>query len=119
MYLIVKHLHMTLALTSLILLVSRLALQVWRPHTPLGKVWKVVPHINDTVLLGSALYLLAVFWHWQVPLWLGVKLGLLLVYIVLAALALRQRPSACKLLLSALALSSFVGMLTLARLKPF
>lgn len=51
---------------------------------------KITPHINDTVLLVSAI-LLASQWGWaalQLP-WLWAKVVALVVYIILGTLALR------------------------------
>ncbi len=119
MYLALKHLHMTLALLSIVLLLWRLGVQFVRPYQPLGKVWKIVPHINDTLLLIAGVVLLGHVWQWQAPNWLWAKLALLPVYIVLGALALRQRRGLCKVFMSGLAIACFAGMFALARLKPF
>lgn len=90
-YLPLRHAHVTLVGASLALFCARglavLLRQAW-PLTPLPRVGSVV---IDTALLATG----ATLW-WMLGLnptvqtWLGVKLLLLLVYIVLGSIALRR-----------------------------
>jgi uncharacterized membrane protein SirB2 len=88
-YLSVKHLHVTCALISISLFVSRGTLAVlarpWRQWWLL----RVAPHAVDTVLLASALWMA---WRiGQYPFvngWLTAKVLALLVYILLGSRAL-------------------------------
>jgi uncharacterized membrane protein SirB2 len=67
---------------------------IWmlRDSTMLQQRWvKIVPHIVDTLLLGSALVM--VFWSAQYPFvqnWLTAKVVGLLLYIVLGTIALKR-----------------------------
>jgi uncharacterized membrane protein SirB2 len=88
-YLALKLLHMGCAATSATLFLARGA-AMWR-----GAAWphalRALPHLVDTVLLGSAVTLAV--WSGQSPLaqpWLAAKLGALLAYIVLGSIALKR-----------------------------
>jgi uncharacterized membrane protein SirB2 len=90
LYWFAKHVHVTTVWITLTLFVLR---GVWMlADSPwLAKRWvRVVPHINDSVLLISAV-VLAVVLH-QYPLaqaWITAKVAALIVYIGLGMLALR------------------------------
>ncbi|BFM15204.1 SirB2 family protein [Maricurvus nonylphenolicus] len=87
----------------------------------LSKPWvKRLPHIVDTLLLLSGLGLLSItgLSPFQVP-WLGLKLLLLLAYIVFGALGLRYAPKRYqRLLCCAVALACAATMAWLALTKP-
>ena len=90
-YLAIKYLHVT----SVVLSGSFFLLRgVWmlRESDLLQRRWvMVVPHIIDTLLLGSALVM--VFWSRQYPFvqpWLTAKVLALLVYIGLGSVALKR-----------------------------
>lgn len=90
-YLDLKHFHMTCAGLSGLLFLLR---GIWMlRESPLSQAkWvRVVPHIIDSLLLGSALIL--AFWSHQYPgqaPWLTAKLGALCVYIGLGSIALKR-----------------------------
>lgn len=86
----VRLLHIACAGLSVSLFLLRWSLALrgvtWRQWP----VLRVLPHVNDAVLLGAAITLAA--WSHQYPweqLWLGAKVLLLLLYIVLGRVALR------------------------------
>ncbi|MBD9631727.1 MULTISPECIES: SirB2 family protein [unclassified Pseudomonas] len=117
MYLELKALHVSLAIISTLLFLLRLGLSWWGKR-PTG--WqRGLPHLIDTLLLLSALGLVHLAMPWPLPVWLQVKLGLLVLYIVLAAFALRSATKPAKALLSALALGSLAGIFYLAVNKPW
>ncbi|MBD9679567.1 SirB2 family protein [Pseudomonas sp. PDM18] len=117
MYLELKALHVSLAIISTLLFLLRLGLSWWGRH-PTG--WqRGLPHLVDTLLLLSALGLVHLAMPWPLPVWLQVKLGLLVLYIVLAAFALRSAARPAKALLSVLALGSLAGIFYLAVNKPW
>ena len=64
-----------------------------RPDQPLAKALKVLPHINDTVLLVSAIGMLSLIGlnPFTTP-WLLAKILALLVYITLGAICMRSLP---------------------------
>lgn len=90
-YLAVKHLHITFAVLSGSFFVLR-GLWMLNDSALLRRRWvKVVPHVVDTLLLGSALVM--VFWSGQYPFvkpWLTAKVLALVLYIVLGTLALKR-----------------------------
>lgn len=113
-----KTLHLTVVLLSGALFAVRGAAvlrgQAWAMARPL----RLASYGIDTVLLGAGLALWAGLGlsPLQAP-WLGVKLLLLLLYIVLGSLALkRARRPAMRRRAYAAALATFAFMLTVARL---
>jgi uncharacterized membrane protein SirB2 len=95
-YLAVRHLHVTCVVLTISLFVLRGGLQFagvdWRRRLP---VLRVAPHVVDTVLLGSAVWL-----AWRsaqypfVQLWLTAKVIALGAYVVLGKRALDPQRSA-------------------------
>ncbi|WP_263772277.1 SirB2 family protein [Propionivibrio soli] len=91
LYLALRHIHITCVILSgtgfFIRGLGMLADSPW-----LNRRWvRIVPHIVDTVLLGSAIWL-ALLTH-QYPLaldWLTAKVIALVVYVILGAMALRR-----------------------------
>lgn len=92
MYLMVKHFHITVVGISVCLLTLRYILMMmdspWRDN----KVLKILPHINDTLLLFSGVALIAITRF--VPFtpaapWLTEKLAGVVVYIALGFFALK------------------------------
>ena len=100
---------------------SMRAITMWLAPQHLNKAWiKRLPHIIDTLLLLSGLGLLAItsLSPFQVP-WLGLKLLLLLAYIVFGAMGLRYAAKRWqRLLCCAVALSCAATMVWLALTKP-
>jgi uncharacterized membrane protein SirB2 len=89
-YFAIRQLHVTAAAVSLALFILRGA---WMMASPalLERRWvKFVPHVVDTMLLGSALWL-----AWQLGVdgtrgWLVAKVVALFVYIALGTVALKR-----------------------------
>ena len=90
-YLLVKHLHITFAVLSGSFFLLR-GLWMLAESPMLSQRWvRTVPHVVDTLLLGSALLL--VFWSGQYPFvqnWLTAKVLALVAYIVLGTIALKR-----------------------------
>jgi len=107
-----------LHVTCVVLSGSGFALRgYWRLRHPqrLRQWWvRRVPHVVDTVLLGSGISM-AVLYHWsplQQP-WLMAKIIALLFYIGLGGLALRQgRPSQ---IVAALAVFAYIVIVALTK----
>ncbi|MCY1404241.1 hypothetical protein D3C76_637070 [compost metagenome] len=117
MYLWLKHLHISLAIVSSLLFLWRLGLS-WRGRRTQG--WqRWAPHLVDTLLLLSALGLVHLAMPWPLPIWLQGKIGLLLLYIGFAAMAIRTDQHARKALFSALSLGALSGIFFLALQKPW
>ena len=116
MYLLLKHLHVSCVLLSGLGFALR---GYWKFHRPaqLQRRWvKVVPHLVDTLLLGSALALVWLTGQYPFVLpWLTAKVLMLLAYIVLGSLALKRASRApVQLLCFALALLAFAYMVSVA-----
>ncbi len=89
--LVIKYMHMTFAIVTVVGFVVR---GVWmiRNSPRLQKRWvKIVPHINDTLLLVTAIVLAVGVGQYPVSHdWLTVKVVALLIYIFLGTVALKR-----------------------------
>ncbi len=87
-----KHLHMTMAVLSILGFLLR-GYWAWASPALLArKPVKIVPHIVDTLLLAAAIGLLIAYgWNPFAFGWLTAKIVLLVVYIVLGTIALKGR----------------------------
>ncbi len=89
-YLLLKHLHMTLAAVSGTLFLLR-GLWMLADSPMRQRAWvKGAPHMVDSLLLFTAIVL--AWWSGQSPVanpWLGAKVGALIAYILLGSLALK------------------------------
>ena len=121
MYLTVKHSHLVFVVITVVLFNLRFWMRTILPSRPVPKVLRIVPHINDTLLLFSGMMLMQIG-HWQpfgASKWLGVKLGLVLVYIILGVICLRSRPRSPKwFALYAVSLACIACIAYLAYFKP-
>jgi len=96
-YLFVKYSHQIFVTITILVFNIRFFL-LWRhPDKPLAGIWKALPHLNDTMLLFTGLWLMKIthFSPFNAP-WLGMKILLLLVYIVLGMIMMRSRPRSPK-----------------------
>ena len=96
-YLFVKYSHQIFVAITILLFNIRFFL-LWRhPEKPLAGIWKAMPHLNDTMLLFTGLWLMKIthFSPFNAP-WLGSKILLLLVYIGLGMVMMRARPRSPK-----------------------
>lgn len=89
-YLLLKHVHMTLAAASGTLFLVR-GLWMLADSPMRQRTWvKSLPHMIDSLLLASAIAL--AWWSGQSPLqhsWLAAKVGALIAYILLGSVALK------------------------------
>ena len=85
--------HISCVAISVVLFTYRYLRLAMDPARLLPKALKVIPHINDSVLLAAAIGMLVLIGlnPLQAP-WLVAKILALLLYIVLGALCLRARP---------------------------
>ena len=122
-YLFVKYSHQ-IFVTITILLFNIRFFMLWRhPEKPLAGIWKAMPHLNDTMLLFTGLWLMKIthFSPFNAP-WLGMKILLLLVYIVLGMIMMRSRPRSPKFyIVYILAMACVATIVFLAKTKtlPF
>lgn len=86
-----------------------------------GKIVKILPHINDTLLLISAIYLS--FMSGLFPFvegWLGAKVVLLVGYIIAGMFALKRgKTKQIRLTATFIALINISAIFILALYKPF
>ncbi|MCF3098293.1 SirB family protein [Aeromonas australiensis] len=117
-YLMFKHLHMTLALVSLLLFIYRWSLALAGSDRVQQKWLKILPHINDTFLLlfGVLLAVALQMSPGQQP-WLMAKLIALALYIGLGVMALKRPARGQKLLAGMAALGVFGYMVGAAITK--
>lgn len=119
MYIAVKHLHILCAVLS----GSGFALQgVWMlMRSPLldHRVTRVLPHVVDTVFLGSALTLATLSGQYPfVAPWVTAKVTGLVVYVLLGAVALRRgRTMRVRALALAGAMATFAWIVSVALTK--
>ena len=116
MYLTVKHLHQTTVALSLSLFLLR-GCWMLRESPYLNAPWvRVVPHVNDTILLVSALYLAYLLGQYPfVDAWLTAKVLALLAYICFGAVALKRgRSKPVRLLAFGAALCTFAYLVGVA-----
>ena len=80
---------------------------------------RIVPHVNDTLLLAAAIGLAASSGQYPwTHAWLGAKIGGLLAYIGFGVIALRPgRPKAVRFAAWMAALICFVWIVSVARLR--
>ena len=122
-YLFVKYSHQIFVAITILLFNIRFFL-LWRhPEKPLAGIWKAMPHLNDTMLLFTGLWLMKIthFSPFNAP-WLGMKILLLLVYIVLGMIMMRSRLRSPKFyIVYVLAMSCVATIVFLAKTKtlPF
>ncbi|NBB92109.1 MAG: regulator SirB [Gammaproteobacteria bacterium] len=116
-YPLLKIIHIVLALASGIGFAlrgfSRLVLQRPLVH----RFWKVAPHVVDTLLLasGATLWILV---GWPLMSWLGVKLLLVVAYILAGIASFRSERQSRATGLYVLALLIFLSVAALALHKP-
>ncbi len=122
MYLMVKHSHITFVVITLLLFNIRFWLRYLRPERPLPVLLRVLPHINDTLLLFTGLWVMTIthFTPFGNANWLGVKLILVVLYILCGFKALKMPPRSGKSNLAyAVGMLCACGIVYLAYYKPF
>lgn len=122
MYLVFKHSHLLFVVITVLLFNLRFALRSWRPQQPLPKVLRILPHINDTLLLatGLLLMLLAGWMPFGNAGWLGVKLILVAAYIGFGFVCMKKPPRSAPANAGyAAAMLCVAAVYYLARYKPF
>lgn len=112
-YLLLKHVHMSLAAASGSLFLLR-GLWMLAGSPMLARAWvRRLPHLVDSLLLATAIGL--AWWSGQTPWgspWLGAKVTALIAYILLGSVALkygRTRAIRCAAFVAALACFAYIG----------
>lgn len=119
-YPIVKHIHMTAAVLSLLGFILRGFWMFSDNNLLSAKPVKILPHIIDTVLLLAAIYLVVVTQMYPfVVNWVTAKVLLLVVYIVAGTIALKRgKTKQIKIIAFVVALLSVIGIFGIASTKP-
>ena len=115
-YAIFKHVHMTaVALSGLLFMVR--GLWLLQGSAQLQAKWvKITPHVVDTLLLVSAIAMLVV--AQQFPVWVHVKITLLVVYIGLGLMAFKKaKTQGQKLTFLLAAVAVYVFLISVALAK--
>ncbi len=122
MYMLLKHLHMTCAMLTLISFSVR-GFWMLTDNSLLQRRWvKIAPHIIDTLLLVTAVGLTITISQYPVTdAWLTAKLGALIAYIILGTVALKRgKTKAIRTVALILALACWGYIFAVARGKmPF
>ena len=117
-YYTVKNLHVGAATLSIALFALRTGWMMWSPGRLRQRWVKIVPHVIDTVLLLSALWL-----AWQLGAdgtrgWLAAKIVALLLYVVLGAIALKRgKTRRVRIVAAAFAAATFGYIVSVALTK--
>lgn len=119
-YPIVKHIHMTAAVLSLLGFILRGFWMLSDSHLLSKKPVKILPHIIDTILLVAAIYLVVITQMYPfVVNWITAKVLLLVVYIVAGTIALKRgKTKQIKIIAFVIALLSVIGIFGIASVKP-
>ncbi len=116
---LIKTLHLICVVLSITGFIYRVFLKLHHPEQLKQKWLKILPHIIDTLLLASAIYLIfdLQFYPTEQP-WLLAKIILLFVYILLGFITLRFGRSQKMILISAIfAIGTFAMMVAIALTK--
>tara|TARA_R110001592_G_scaffold363341_1_gene684482 strand:+ start:108360 stop:108737 length:378 start_codon:yes stop_codon:yes gene_type:complete len=116
MYLVIKNAHITFAIISISLFIVRAYWSVTESDKLQQRWAKILPHVNDTLLLSCAIYLMASI-H-QYPFsdhWLTAKFIALLIYIGTGTVAIKRgKTPGTRLLFSLLAVATFSYIIAVA-----
>lgn len=86
----IKLIHIVFILTSFVSFVGRIGLSQFKPEVLQNKLFKIAPHVIDTILLVSGIALVIQGeWLERESGWIESKFILLLCYIVLGVVAMR------------------------------
>ena len=118
-YFVLKYIHIA---TVIISIAGFLVRGIWMMQSSpmLQQRWvKIVPHINDTILLISAIALVVITAQYPGPLaWINAKIIALVLYIVLGIIALKpSRPKSVRITAWCLAILTFAYIVMVALSK--
>ncbi|MCW8879924.1 MAG: SirB2 family protein [Kangiellaceae bacterium] len=119
-YLVVKKVHMACAVISLLGFLIRGYWMLTGGKLLHAKLTKILPHIVDTLLLASAIYLVAASQMYPfVVNWVTAKVVLLVAYIVLGTIALKGGKSKkTRVAAFMLSVATMIGIFGIASTKP-
>ena len=115
-YLPLRSVHMTCAALSILAFAIRYVWMLRESALLQNRVVKIVPHIVDTLLLLSAIGLVAIVGFGPNAAWLSAKIAGLIVYVVLGTLALKRgRTKGARAVFGLLAIIVFAFIASVAR----
>ncbi|MDR5854715.1 SirB2 family protein [Caballeronia sp. LZ062] len=115
-FLPLRALHMTCAGLSIAGFALRWIWMLMDSRLLAARATKIVPHIVDTLLLASAIALVAIVGFGPNAAWLGAKIAGLVVYIVLGTFALKRgRTKGARAVSGVLAILVFAFIASVAR----
>ncbi|MDR5811952.1 SirB2 family protein [Caballeronia sp. LZ019] len=115
-FLPIRALHMACAGISIAGFVLRWIWMLMDSRLLAARTTKIIPHIVDTLLLVSAIALVAIIGFGPNAAWLSAKIAGLLVYIVLGTLALKHgRTKGARAVFGVLAIIVFAFIASVAR----
>ena len=119
-YILLKHIHITLAVVSVVLYLTRAVVSLSRSRTP-SLTYRVITHLVDTLLLGLGVTLAyKLFINPLDTPWLAMKLLAILAYIVCGTVVMKGKKRQVKLLAMVLSLVLIAYIFTIALTKdPF
>ena len=118
-YEVIKSIHIVTAILSISGFILR-GIWMMKSSYALQNMWvKILPHINDTILLVSAIALSILSTQYPgTTLWINVKIVALIVYIVLGTIALKRGPTLkIRIVAWCLAILVFIYILAVANTK--
>ena len=118
-YIILKYIHVITAIISIAGFIVR-GIWMMLSSTMLQQRWvKIAPHINDTLLLASAIALVFITLQYPGPAaWVNAKIIALVVYIALGMVALKpSRPMGVRIAAWCLAILTFAYIVLVALSK--
>jgi uncharacterized membrane protein SirB2 len=119
MYLLIKHAHIIFVMLSISGFIARSLFCFIKGKGTLPKWARILPHINDTLLLSCGVYLAFLLRLNPIEMhWFGLKLICLLFYIFLGGLTFRYTNSITGKVSFSLALLSLGMIIYLVRVKP-
>jgi len=93
-YLLLKQIHMSLALLSIAGFIVRWCWRMMQSHLATTKMARIMPHVVDTLFLGTAVMLGTMIGDQVLSTaWFGAKITGLVLYILLGMIAMHAAPS--------------------------
>jgi uncharacterized membrane protein SirB2 len=119
-YMLIKNIHMAFAVLTTLGFVLRGVWMLQESALLQKKVVKILPHIVDTVLLVSAIALVVMSGQYPwVAAWVGIKIVLLVAYIVVGTFALKRgKTKQQRTLFFAVSIAILLALFAVAGIKP-
>ncbi len=119
-YVLVKQLHMSAASISLLGFLVRGYWMIRNNPWLNAKLSRVLPHIVDTILLGSAIYLVIASKMYPLSVnWVTAKVILLIVYVIAGSFALKRgKTKTIRIMALLVSILTILSIFAIAGIKP-